>query len=198
MISKLYVLVLPLLALTYPLENNIIIARCVEVIDGDTIKVQRGDRKFKVRLGFIDAPELDQRSLEEENPIGIQSKYFLESLILNKKIKIKHYGKGRYGRLIGEIFYNHENINLKLIEKGHAILYKYSSYPSNKHRAEYHSTAHIAMNKRLGLWAEVGFMNPSYYRKYKRMHKKSPWQSMGLIIRKNYLLISHFKTSIHT
>jgi len=171
--SKLYVLIIPILALTIPIEQQEIIAKCVKVIDGDTILINRGQGNLKIRLGFIDAPEIGQRSFTLNNPIGLKSKQLLESLILNKRVTIRLYGKGKYGRYIGEIFHQGQSINLKMIEHGQAILYKYSSYPTNSHRASYHSVAHIAMNRRVGLWSEVGFMNPSHYRKQKR-HKKSP------------------------
>jgi endonuclease YncB( thermonuclease family) len=59
-----------------------------------------------------------------------------------------------------------------MIELGEAILYKYAPYPTNKHRALYHSAAHRAEYKRLGLWQEFGFYRPDVYRNLG--HKKSP------------------------
>jgi endonuclease YncB( thermonuclease family) len=67
--SKLFLFFMPLLALSFPLEPQEISAKCLKVLDGDTIIVSRGDREIKVRLAFIDAPEVKQLSLYTGNAI---------------------------------------------------------------------------------------------------------------------------------
>lgn len=171
--SKLFLFLLPLIALSYPLEQNEIVGKCLKVLDGDTIILSRGDKELKVRLAFIDAPEIKQRSFYNKNPIGKMSQKYLEELILNKKIKLITYGKGKYGRTLGEVYLNNENINRLMVEEGMALLYKFSPYPSNMHRAQYHSASHRAQISRRGLWKEFGFYRPDIYRRVVR-HKKSP------------------------
>lgn len=171
--SKLFLFLIPLIALSFPMEKTEITGKCLKVLDGDTIILSRGDKKLKVRLAFIDAPEIKQRSFYTNNPIGVMSQNFLENIILGKNIRLKTYGKGKYGRTLAEIYYQDENINLLMVEEGMALLYKFSPYPSNLHRAQYHSANHRASISRRGLWSEFGFYRPDIYRRVSR-HKKSP------------------------
>ncbi len=55
-----------------------------KVIDGDTIWVRSDSTTIKVRLSYIDAPELKQI-------FGIQSKKYLTSLVLDKNVEIHSY-----------------------------------------------------------------------------------------------------------
>lgn len=163
--SKLFLFLIPLIALSYPMEQTEIIGKCLKVLDGDTIIISRGDKELKVRLAFIDAPEIKQRSFYTNNPIGKMSQSFLENIILGKNISLKTYGKGKYGRTLAEIYYQDENINLLMVEEGMALLYKFAPYPTNMHRAEFHSANHRASISRRGLWREFGFYRPDIYRR---------------------------------
>lgn len=162
---KNYLFIIPILVLTLPLKRESLSGVCVRVLDGDTIIVQRGTKLEKVRLAFIDAPEISQFSIFNKIRIGEKSKEFLEQKILNKNVLIKLYGRGKYKRWIGEVFYKGENINLAIVLSGNAVLYKFKKYPTNYHRADYHSSQFLAQNKRVGIWGSYGFENPQHYRR---------------------------------
>ena len=98
-------------------------AKIVKVYDGDTVTavVDLGfgiTNKIKVRLKGIDTPELRG----EERPEGIISRDFLREKILNKDIVVETFKdkKGKYGRYIGTLWINDENINELLVEQGYA------------------------------------------------------------------------------
>ena len=74
------------------------------VVDGDTIKGNVDSKRITIRLVEIDAPEMDQ-------PFGVESKRFLKKLIENKKVTLIAEGKARYGRMLGELLVNKDNIN---------------------------------------------------------------------------------------
>ena len=86
------------------------------VVDGDTIKGNIDSKRITIRLVEIDAPEMDQ-------PFGVESKRFLEKLIENKKVTLIAEGKDRYGRTLGELFVNKDNINEKMVKSGFAWVY---------------------------------------------------------------------------
>lgn len=91
----------------------------LRIIDGDTIETEIGI----IRLLGINAPERNEEYFEE-------SKKFLEEKIFNKTIKLE-FGKEKYDkykRILGYVFLEDENINLKLIENGLATPY----FPSGK------------------------------------------------------------------
>lgn len=165
---KNYLLIIPILVLCAPLKQDKMQGRCIKVIDGDTIIIQRGSKREKIRLAFIDAPELNQASLYLGVKIGKISQEFLANKILNKQVDIKLYGRGKYGRWIGEVKLDRENINLAMILSGHAINYKFKPYPSNYHRAHFHQSEKIARQSRRGIWRTYAFQNPSSYRKRNR------------------------------
>ena len=80
------------------------------VSDGDTVAVKKIENNketgnlIKVRLYGIDAPELKQ-------DYGYTSKEFLMKLIRGKIVRIEGNKNDRYGRLLGTVYYNNENIN---------------------------------------------------------------------------------------
>ena len=132
--------------------------KVIRVIDGDTIIVLSSDnKKNKIRLSYIDAPEISQQ-------YGINSKNFLENIILNKVISINTEKKDRYNRQLAEIYiYLQDNtvfVNAKMIKSGNAWVYKF--FRSNKYLINLER--HARKNK-LGLWAYSSAVEPWVYRK---------------------------------
>ena len=136
---------------------------CEQVIDGDTIIV-RGQR---IRLAYIDAPEIGQVS-RDRKLIGQKSKAYLEKLISGKKVQIKYKKRGRYGRIIGHVFLAGKDINLKMVSSGFSFIYG-SEAPLN-----YFSDHYLAKLERRGIFAAQSFEIPWYFRKLKRAGGKRP------------------------
>ena len=98
-----------------------------KVYDGDTITVDIDLgfdmilRNQKIRLLGIDTPEV--RGVEREQ--GLISRDALRTKIGSKWIVIKTQldKKGKYGRWLGTIFINEENVNDWLIREGLAKVY---------------------------------------------------------------------------
>jgi micrococcal nuclease len=104
----------------------------VRVVDGDTIDVDI-DLGFyiwahnqRIRLVGIDAPEVRGASKE----VGDRATAFLKALIEGKTIILKTV-KGTdnadrddsFGRWLGEVYLDGQNVNQMLIESGHAAPY---------------------------------------------------------------------------
>jgi len=102
-------------------------AKVTKVYDGDTITVDFDlgfgilIRKQKIRLLGINTPEVRG----PEKPQGIISRNALRQRILGKEVIIKTSKdkKGKYGRWLGEVFVEDENINQWLITEGYAKAY---------------------------------------------------------------------------
>ena len=102
-------------------------ATVTKVYDGDTITVDFDlgfgilIRKQKIRLLGINTPEVRG----PEKPQGIISRNALRQRILGKEVIIKTSKdkKGKYGRWLGEVFMEEENINQWLITEGYAKAY---------------------------------------------------------------------------
>ena len=100
------------------------------VVDGDTVDVDidlgfgMTYKKQRVRMMGIDTPESRTRDLEEKF-YGKQSKYFLEGLLKDKKVQLLSHDKGKFGRILGELFIekNEVSINQQMIDNYHAVPY---------------------------------------------------------------------------
>ena len=98
------------------------------VIDGDTIDVNIDLgfnvwlNKQRVRLSGIDTPESRTRDLAEKK-LGLAAKDRLKELC-GSTLKVKSFGKGKYGRILG-IPYTQDGKDIckLLIDEGHAVEY---------------------------------------------------------------------------
>ena len=108
-------------------------AQLVRVVDGDTVDVliDVGFSTFKkerVRLYGIDTPESRTRDLDEKKR-GLAAKdrliEIIDSFGDHFLIKTQIDKKGKYGRILGEIFSlnKKQNANQMLLAEGHAVEY---------------------------------------------------------------------------
>ena len=114
----------------------------VDVYDGDTITIDINDRHVRIRLAGIDAPELNAKTQKEKNE-AIQSRDYLESLLLDKEIivlfeksdtTLDGIHRGAFGRPIAYIFILEDGalpnvqafVNQNMIATGKAIRSAYA------------------------------------------------------------------------
>jgi len=116
----------------------------IRVIDGDTFAFQTEEGSLMVRLYGIDAPERDQ-------PYSKESTDSLKQY-LHKEATINAHGVDRYGRTLGILFINGQDINLLSIKGGYSWHYKQYSKDIQYAQAE-----EYARKNKLGLW---GLPNP--------------------------------------
>ena len=125
--------------------------KVVSIHDGDTITVLQGKQQVKVRLFGIDAPELKQ-------PYGKKSKRFLANLIAGEVVEVEENGNDKYGRTIGTVYLNGDDINAQMVENGYAWAYR-------KFSKKYTAQESKAKSQRLGLWQEKEPIPPWEWRK---------------------------------
>ena len=87
--------------------------KVTRVVDGDTIdvKIDLGfgiTYDIRLRLKGIDTPEIYGPSSKEEYEEGMKAKNLVEKYILDRWVLIKTYKdrKGKYGRYIGDVFFD--------------------------------------------------------------------------------------------
>jgi endonuclease YncB( thermonuclease family) len=131
------------------------------IVDGDTILLRRKNQLTTVRLWGIDAPEKKQ-------PGGKAATSFLIKLIGRKRVKVIILGQGKYGRVIGKVYYKEKFINLEMIKAGHAWwLEKYSPNATELKEAE-----KKARESKAGLWSNPEAVRPEIFRHSKRRTKR--------------------------
>ena len=120
------------------MEKYIYRGKLERVVDGDTIDalIDVGFDiwiKKRIRYSGIDTWESRTRNLEEKAK-GLEAKARNKELLMEVSSKpgyfrLKSFGVGKYGRVLGEIFIEDKegkqyNINKTLISEGHAYIYE--------------------------------------------------------------------------
>jgi endonuclease YncB( thermonuclease family) len=116
-------------------------AQVIKVTDGDSITVRNGEQNIKVRLAQIDAPERGQ-------PWGTRSREELAGLVAAKTVTITPQGSDRYGRMIGDIRIDTQDVNAAMVQRGAAWAYR--DYLRDPRLIAIEAQAKSA---RVGLWA---------------------------------------------
>jgi len=144
-------LVFVLNTVVFSYEVNIL-----SIINGDTFLASKDGREIKVRMKGIDAPKLKE-------DYGKEAKKYLSRLILNKKVDIKESNVDKYGRVVGEIFLNNENINILMLKTGNARCMK-----SQKSEKNYMNAQKLAQKEKKGLWGGKNPKSPREFRTEKK------------------------------
>lgn len=133
--------------------------RVVGVADGDTITVLDADKvQHKIRLAGIDAPEKKQ-------PFGNRSKESLSELAYDKTVTVETDKRDKYGRQVGKVLVNGQDVNLVQVERGMAWFYRqYQREQSPSDRRLYEAAEDAAKADRRGLWRDADPMPPWDFR----------------------------------
>lgn len=135
--------------------------KVVKVTDGDTVHVlDQAKKRHRVRLGGIDAPEKKQA-------FGNKSKQNLVAMVAGQFIEVEFEKQDKYGRIIGKLLKDGQDVNLKQVKQGFAWHYKhYQKEQSKLDQALYDAAEVEARKKRIGLWS-VPAVPPWEYRRAK-------------------------------
>ena len=143
--------------------------RVHSVYDGDTVTVEwdeyswlglkRDARPVKVRMAYIDTPELRYKQ-----PGAMRAKELLEKLIQGRRVILEYEElpngrprKGDYNRVLAVMhlqrtFLPNVNINQLLLKKGLARLYGKPDDITPHHRKRLKRAERYAQRRKLGIW----------------------------------------------
>lgn len=120
-------------------------AAVVGITDGDTLRAVIDGQEVKVRLYGIDAPEKRQ-------PYGQASTTALKTLTQGHAITITATGKDRYGRTIGLIYADGNNVNESMVTTGMAWVFR--KYCRESFCRQWEEEEVAAKINRRGLWLD--------------------------------------------
>jgi len=131
--------------------------KVTRVVDGDTVafKVHNGPVE-KIRLADIDTPERDQ-------PWGTEATTALRQWSMSKPARIEVVDTDRYGRLVATLWVDDENINRRLVNEGHAWVYRKYLRDTSLIKLEAR-----AISAKAGLWSSNNVIEPSEWRKHRK------------------------------
>ena len=137
------------LALACSVNAETVTGQVVGVADGDTITVLDADKvQHKIRLAGIDAPEKKQA-------FGNRAKESLSDMVFDKTVNVETEKRDRYGRQIGKVLVNGQDVNLVQVERGMAWFYRqYQREQSPNDRKLYEAAEDAAKAGRRGLWRD--------------------------------------------
>lgn len=148
-------------------SNDPVFAHVLEVIDGDTLKVNINGRERNLRLIGVDAPEARenqklsrdaQRTRRDKKTIMLQgqiSKEYLQKLIRRGALLRLEYDverKDRYDRVLAYAYMSDGTmLNLKILRDGYANLMTVP--PNVRHVSEFKAALKLARQEGRGLWS---------------------------------------------
>ncbi|WP_107726093.1 thermonuclease family protein [Neisseria weaveri] len=134
------------------------------VSDGDTLRMtDTHGRKHKIRLAYIDAPELQQAH-------GQAARRVLEKAVWGQTAEVRIFDIDRYGREVAQVWVQRQDVNLMQIQQGYAWHYA-SIAKRRQHKQDFAAYAYaeaVARNQRLGLWRDREPQAPWAFRKAER------------------------------
>ena len=126
----------------------------VAVHNGDSLTVLDKDRKVRVRLDGIDAPELSQ-------PYGWAALHALAALCRGKQAKVAERTKDERGRILGTVTCGDTEANAELVKRGLAWVYR-TYLPLGSPLYEFETSARLMQR---GLWRDKDPLPPWEWRK---------------------------------
>lgn len=176
-------LFLIIISLSQALLAESLTGKVVGVSDGDTITllVENGQQKIthKIRLAQIDTPESSQ-------PWGQKAKQALAGMVFSQTVRADVETTDKYNRKVANIFIDNLWVNAKLVEQGHAWVYRQYSHSQQLILLE-----NQAKSAQLGLWglSETKRMPPWEWRQLKKQNKLTPDQyedkANGTVVRQD-------------
>jgi micrococcal nuclease len=122
--------------------------KCIRVIDGDTIVVEKVG---KVRLLGVNAPEMKDRHRGVQR-FGMECTMFTEQNLLGKQVKLTYdvVKVDRFGRTLAYVYVDDTLFNAELVKQGYALVYAKQSF---KYLDEFRSLEMDAKKNGRGLWS---------------------------------------------
>lgn len=147
------------LLLALQADADTLTGKVVHVADGDTITVLDDTyTQHKIRLAGIDAPESKQG-------FGQVSKQSLVEQVAGQAVAVEWSKSDKYGRKVGKILLDGQDINLEQVRRGLAWHYKqYQREQSPADRRAYAATEDVARAAHTGLWRDAEPVAPWEFR----------------------------------
>ncbi len=151
---------------------DVLNGKVVAVSDGDTLTVSSRYGNVIIRMFAIDAPEAtchglsDNFCVEKGQAGAKESKLHLRQLVLGKYVDVR-LGQGMSGnRVVGTVYADGKDINLAMVDAGHAWHYKYfSKNQSPTERETYTKAEANARHLKAGVWSDDNPLPPWVWRK---------------------------------
>ena len=110
--------------------EDVKISKVISVYDGDTIRVNIDSfpdiigKNISIRLKGIDAPEIKGKCQKEINLAIMARDYLRNAINKSNQIELRNIKRGKYFRIVGELYIDGINVTKNLIKR--KLAYHYS------------------------------------------------------------------------
>ncbi|MGK5091152.1 thermonuclease family protein [Deltaproteobacteria bacterium TL4] len=140
-------------------EAKKVSAYAKKVIDGDTLDIDLNQNKKltkteRIRLWYVDTPELSDSHKGKDLRFGVSAKGFLEKAITQSTLLLWTNPDQKfdtYHRILGLLTSNQKNLNLEIIRKGHSPFDTRFEWPDDFE--VYLQAEALAFNNKKGIWS---------------------------------------------
>lgn len=133
-------------------------ARVVVVQDGDTVDVaDASGRRHRIRFFGVDAPEIAHDGRPAQ-PGGVEASTWVSARISGRSVLVEIVDHDRWGREVGRVFVDGEDLNLALLQAGWGWAYR--QYLREPFRAPYIAAEEAARREGRGIWSDPSPVAP--------------------------------------
>ncbi|MEI4769711.1 thermonuclease family protein [Psychrobacillus sp. FJAT-51614] len=131
----------------------------IEVIDGDTIKVNYNGNVETIRYLLIDTPETNHKQLGTQ-PLSDEAKYRNNEILNSGELTIEFDVGNRlddYGRMLAYIYIDGVSVQESLLEEGLARV-AYVFPPNTRYLDDFEKASKIAEKQKVGVWETPNYV----------------------------------------
>jgi len=121
---------LPAFVSAKPQYGTVIVSKVISVYDGDTFRVDINSlspiagKNIPIRVNGVDTPEIRGKCPYEKKLAYKAKDFVMNKLLKAKKIELKNIQRGKYFRIVADVFVDGVSLEQELLDNG--LAYKYS------------------------------------------------------------------------
>lgn len=172
--------------------------KLIEVVDWDTVRIEKDGQVVSVRMIGLDAPESTTTRYGHMECFWKEASNHLAQLLsgvsqIELEVDPTQTATDKYWRLLGYVIANGVNMNQKMIEDGYGFEYTYNL--PYKYQSEFKAAQKIASEKKFGLWADVACKGErKAIEEESKKETEKPWSSEDNISKEEYFSYKTYYT----
>lgn len=109
--------------------GNVVVSEVRTIYDGDTFRANIDEwpavvgESMSIRIKGVDTPELRGKCQAEKEAARSAKQFSVAKLRAARRIELRAIERGKYFRLLAEVWVDGENLGEALVSAGHAVLY---------------------------------------------------------------------------
>jgi len=109
--------------------GSVVVSEVTSIYDGDTFRVNLEDyppivgARMGIRVNGIDTPEMRGKCKKEKALARTAKQFTVAHLRAAKRIELRNMKRGKYFRIVADVYVDGKNLGQMLIDQGFAVVY---------------------------------------------------------------------------